>query len=183
MDITRERFTLSSRTNKSGKFKVFKPNSVSKQSYKVWKANANVMLRDVILANKVGLSYPRQLELIHGTIERILKTLIIQRYGLEVPIHETKVIYDALKADLCSELTIDEYNTLKLLDSKFLLDRYPNFERYYDYDMIEEGISVLLSINAIITDSLNLSNRAKKSIGLLEEDLYVAIDKIVDTEE
>ena len=60
--------------------------------YKHWKADSNVMMRDAILANKVGISYPRQLELIHGAIERILKSLIIRKYGLEVPVHETRVI-------------------------------------------------------------------------------------------
>lgn len=180
MDYVRERFTLNSRTNKQGKEKVFKPNSVSKENYKLWKADSNVMLRDVILANKVDMSYPRQLELIHGTIERILKTLVIQKYGLEVPIHETRVIYDALKEDLEQTLTIEEYNTLKLLDSKFLLDRYPNFNRYYDYDMVEDGINLLISINNIAEYSLKLSNRAKKTITNLEEGLYIAIDKTTD---
>lgn len=52
------------------------------------------MIRDAILANKVGLSYPRQMEMIHGAIERILKAYIIKEYGIEVLVHETKVIYD-----------------------------------------------------------------------------------------
>lgn len=51
-----QRFTLECRTNKSGKLKRFKPNSIKKETYKFWKADSNVMIRDAILANKIGIS-------------------------------------------------------------------------------------------------------------------------------
>lgn len=82
-----ERFTLQCRTNKSGKLKKFKPNCVNKKLYKFWKADSNVIIRDAILANKAELSYPRQLEMIHGAIERILKSYIIKEYGIEILVH------------------------------------------------------------------------------------------------
>lgn len=44
-----DRFTLECRTNKSGKLKKFKPNNVRKETYKFWKADSNVMMRDAIL--------------------------------------------------------------------------------------------------------------------------------------
>lgn len=54
-----EKFTLECRTNKSEKLKKFKPNCIGKETYKFWKADSNVMIRDAILANKVGISYLR----------------------------------------------------------------------------------------------------------------------------
>lgn len=93
-----------------------------------------------MLANKAGLSYQRQLELIHGTIERILKTLAIQKYGIELSVHETAMIYNAIKKDLVDELRNEDYFTLRMLDSKFIIDRYPVDNRFYEYEMIEEGI-------------------------------------------
>ena len=173
MNDIRERFTLECRTNKSTKVKIFKPNSINKEMYKHWKADSNVMMRDAILANKVGISYPRQLELIHGSIERILKSLIIRKYGLEVPVHETRVIYDAIKEDLPKELNQIDYNTLKLLDSKYILDRYPVENRFYSEEMIEMGFEVLLNINRLVEDSLELSKRAKKIILEVEEQLSI----------
>ena len=94
------------------------------------------MLRDAILANKAGLSYPRQLELIHGTIERILKTLVIQKYGIELSVHETAMIYNSIKKDLIDELRNEDYFTLRMLDSKFIIYRYPVDNRFYEYEMI-----------------------------------------------
>ncbi len=174
MEHIRDRFTLECRTNKSGKLKKFKPNSINKESYKVWKADSNVMLRDAILANKVGISYPRQLEMIHGAIERILKSLIIRLYGLEVPVHETSVIYNAIKQDLTKELNQEDYNTLKLLDSKFILDRYPVENRFYNEEMIEMGFEVLINVNRLVEDSLNLSKRAKQVILEVENEISVS---------
>ena len=174
MEDIRDRFTLKCRTNKSSKIKIFKPNSINKEMYKLWKADSNVMMRDAILANKIGISYPRQLELIHGTIERILKSLIIRKYGLEVPVHETSVIYDAIKDDLSKELSKTEYNTLKLLDSKFILDRYPVENRFYNEEMIDMGFEVLLNINRLVEDSLELSKRAKKIIIAVENELSIS---------
>lgn len=36
-------------------------------------------------------------ELIHGTIERIPKTFVIKRCGIGLSVHETAIIYDAIK--------------------------------------------------------------------------------------
>ncbi|MDU5723965.1 MAG: hypothetical protein E6Z86_17785 [Clostridium butyricum] len=99
-----EKFILECRTNKSGKLKRFKPNCVSRETYKFWKADSNVMMRDALFANKIGISYPRQLEMVHGAIERILKSFIIKEYGIEIPVHETKVIYDSIKNELNTEI-------------------------------------------------------------------------------
>lgn len=65
--------------------------------YKIWEVDANMMLREAVLANKAGVSYPRQLELIHGTVERILKTLVIQKHGIKLSVHETAIIYSTIK--------------------------------------------------------------------------------------
>ncbi|NAS18128.1 hypothetical protein GND98_009640 [Clostridium butyricum] len=170
-----EKFTLECRTNKSGKLKKFKPKNINKEKYKIWKADANVMLRDAILANKAGLSYPRQLELIHGTIERILKTLVIQMYGIELSVHETAIIYNAIKKDLVDELKIEDYLTLRMLDSKFIIDRYPVDNRFYEYEMIEEGFEVLINLNKIVDESLKLSKRAK--IAIEEAEREISIDR------
>ncbi|MPQ44988.1 hypothetical protein [Clostridium tarantellae] len=170
-----ERFTLECRTNKSGKLKKFKPKNINKEKYKIWKADANVMLRDAILANKAGLSYPRQLELIHGTIERILKTFVIQRYGIKLSVHETAIIYDAIKKDLVENLRNEDYFTLRMLDSKFIIDRYPVDNRFYEYEMIEDGFEVLININKIVDESLELSKRAK--IAIEEAEREISIDR------
>ena len=111
-----EKFTLECRTNKSDKLKKFKPKSVSKETYKFWKADSNVMVRDAILANKIGISYPRQLEMIHGAIERIIKAFIIKEYGIEVLVHETRAIYDYIRNDLSFEISKEDYATLNSLD-------------------------------------------------------------------
>ena len=95
-----ERFTLECRTNKVGKYKRFKPNCIKKENYKFWSADANVMVRDAILANKIGISYPRQLEMVHGAIERILKSFVIKEYGIELLVHEISSIYDAIKEEI-----------------------------------------------------------------------------------
>lgn len=36
------------------------------------------MIRDAILANKIVISYARQLEMVHGAIEIMLKSFIIK---------------------------------------------------------------------------------------------------------
>lgn len=170
-----ERFTLECRTNKLGKLKKFKPKNIKKEKYKIWKADANVMLRDAILANKAGLSYPRQLELIHGTIERILKTFVIKRCGIELSVHETAIIYDAIKKDLVDELRNEDYFTLRMLDSKFIIDRYPVDNRFYEYEMIEDGFEALININKIVDESLKLSKRAK--IAIEEAEREISMDR------
>lgn len=168
-----ERFTLECRTNKSGKLKKFKPKNINKEKYKIWKADANVMLRDAILANKAGLSYPRQLELIHGTVERILKTLVIQKYGIELSVHETAIIYNSIQEDLIEKLRKEDYYTLRMLDSKFILDRYPVDNRFYEYEMIENGFEALININKIVNESLQLSNRARVAIEEVEKEIII----------
>lgn len=169
-----ERFTLECRTNKSGKLKKFKPNYVKRESYKFWKADSNVMVRDAILANKISISYPRQLEIIHGAIERILKSYVIKEYGIELLVHETSVIYDAIKTDFHSEISKDDYSALKLLDNNFILFRYPTEERFYSEDMIDMAFEVLVNINSLVEDALNLSNRAKRVIRDVEDELSVS---------
>lgn len=159
---------------KSGKLKKFKPNYVKRESYKFWKADSNVMVRDAILANKISISYPRQLEIIHGAIERILKSYVIKEYGIELLVHETSVIYDAIKNDFHSEISKDDYSALKLLDNNFILFRYSTEERFYSEDMIDMAFEVLVNINSLVEDSLNLSNRAKKVIRDVENELSVS---------
>lgn len=66
-----------------------------------------------------------------------------------------------------------DYNTLKLLDSKYILDRYPVENRFYSEEMIEMGFEVLLNINRLVEDSLELSKRAKKIILEVEEQLSI----------
>lgn len=173
-----ERFTLECRTNKSGKLKRFKPNSVKKENYKFWKADSNVMFRDAILANKIGISYPRQLEMIHGTIERILKSFVIKKYGMELLVHEITVIYDCIKFDLGSEISKEDYTALKLLDNNFILHRYPSENRFYSEDMIDMAFEVLVNINSLVEEALNLSNRAKRVIREVENEL--TIDRELD---
>ncbi len=168
-----EKFTLECRTNKSGKLKKFKPNYVSKETYKFWKADSNVMMRDALLANKIGISYPRQLEMIHGAIERILKAFIIKKYGIELLVHETKAIYDCIKEELNSEISRDNYSTLSLLDNNFILYRYPTENRFYSEDMIDMAFEALIDINSIVEDSLDLSNRAIKVIERVENEISV----------
>ncbi|WP_125153449.1 hypothetical protein [Clostridium rectalis] len=167
------RFTLECRTNKSLKLKKFKPNNVKKENYKFWKADSNVMFRDAILANKVGISYPRQLEMIHGTIERILKSFVIKEYGLELLIHETGLIYESIKLDLGAEITKEDYNALKLLDNNFILHRYPKENRFYSEDMIDIAFKVLININSLVEEALNLSKRAKRVIKEVENELSI----------
>lgn len=166
-----DRFTLECKTNKSGKLKRFKPNNIKKENYKFWKADSNVMVRDSILANKIGISYPRQLEIIHGAIERILKSFVIKEYGIELLVHETRVIYDSIKSDLNSEITKDDYFALKLLDNNFILYRYPTENRFYSEDMVDMAFEVLININSLVEEALNLSNRAKHVIKQVEEEL------------
>lgn len=168
-----ERFTLECRTNNSGKLKKFKPNFANKESYKYWKADSNVMIRDAILANKIGISYPRQLEMIHGAIERILKSYILKEYGLEVLVHETSVIYDSISNDLKLGLSKDDYATLKLLDNNFILYRYPTANRFYSEDMIDMSFNALVNINSLVEDALNLSKRAKRVISEVEEEISI----------
>lgn len=169
-----DRFTLECRTNKSTKLKRFKPNCVNRESYKFWKADSNVMIRDAILANKVGLSYPRQMEMIHGAIERILKAYIIKEYGIEVLVHETKVIYDSIKCDFIVEINKEDYDTLKLLDTNFILYRYPTANRFYNEDMIDSAFKVLVNLNTLVEEALNLSNRAKVVIRKVEDEISVS---------
>lgn len=169
-----ERFTLECRTNKSGKLKKLKPNCVNKELYKFWKADSNVMVRDAILANKAGLSYPRQIEMIHGAIERILKSYIIKEYGIEILVHETRVIYDSIKSDFKVEIEKDDYDTLKLLDNNFILYRYPTANRFYNEDMIDSAFQALINVNTLIEESLNLSNRAKVVIRKVEDEISVS---------
>lgn len=173
-----DRFTLECRTNKSGKLKRFKPNNIKRENYKFWKADSNVMLRDAILANKIGISYPRQLEIIHGAIERILKSFVIKEYGIELLVHETRVIYDSIKSDLDSEISLEDYFALKLLDNNFILYRYPSENRFYSEDMIDMAFNVLVNINSLVEESLNLSNRAKRVIKKVEDEL--SFDKDLD---
>lgn len=172
-----ERFTLECRTNKSGKFKSFKPNTIKKEIYKLWKADSNVMLRDAVLANKIGISYPRQLELIHGAIERILKSFVIKEYGIELLVHETTVIYDVIKEDLVIEISESDYKSLKLLDANFIINRYPTEDRFYTEDMIDNSFKVLINLNNLIDDALNLSNRAKRHIQEVENQISVSKDE------
>ncbi len=169
-----ERFTLQCRTNKSGKLKKFKPNCVNKELYKFWKADSNVIIRDAILANKAGLSYPRQLEMIHGALERILKSYIIKEYGIEILVHETRVIYDSIKYDFEVEIETDDYDTLKLLDNNFILYRYPTANRFYNEDMIDSAFKTLINLNTLIEEALNLSNRAKIVIKKVEDEISVS---------
>lgn len=169
-----DRFTLQCRTNKSGKLKKFKPNCVNKELYKFWKADSNVIIRDAILANKAGLSYPRQLEMIHGAIERILKSYIIKEYGIEILVHETRVIYDSIKYDFEVEIETDDYDTLKLLDNNFILYRYPTANRFYNEDMIDSAFKTLINLNTLIEGALNLSNRAKIVIKKVEDEISVS---------
>ncbi|WP_290458800.1 hypothetical protein [Romboutsia ilealis] len=169
-----DRFTLQCRTNKSGKLKKFKPNCVNKELYKFWKADSNVIIRDAILANKVGLSYPRQLEMIHGALERILKSFIIKEYGIEILVHETRVIYDSIKYDFEVEIETDDYDTLKLLDNNFILYRYPTENRFYNEDMIDSAFKTLINLNTLIEEALNLSNRAKIVIKKVEDEISVS---------
>lgn len=169
-----ERFTLECRTNKSEKLKKFKPNCVNKELYKFWKADSNVMIRDAILANKVGISYPRQMEMIHGSVERILKAFIIKEYGIEVLVHETRVIYDSIKCDFAVEISKEDYDTLKLLDTNFILYRYPTGNRFYNEDMIDSAFEVLVNLNTLVEEALNLSNRAKIVISKVEDEISVS---------
>ena len=173
-----EKFTLECRTNKSDKLKKFKPNSVSKETYKFWKADSNVMVRDAILANKIGISYPRQLEMIHGAIERILKAFIIKEYGIEVLVHETRAIYDSIRNDLSFEISKEDYATLKLLDNNFILYRYPTENRFYSEDMIDMAFEALVNINSLVENALNLSKRARKVIKYVENE--ISISKNID---
>lgn len=174
MDNLMERFTLECRTNKSKKMKKFKPNNINKEVYKFWKADSNVMVRDAILANKVGVSYPRQLEMVHGAIERILKSFVIKQYGIELLIHETSTIYDAIKLDLGSEISKDNYDALRLLDNNFILYRYPTANRFYNEDMIDMAFEVLININSLVEDALKLSNRAKQVIKDVEKEISIS---------
>lgn len=169
-----KRFTLECRTNKSGKLKIFKPGRVNKESYKFWKADSNVMMRDSILANKIGVSYPRQLEMIHGAIERIIKSFIIKEYGIELLVHEIIAIYDSIKVDLGSEIAKEDYATLKLLDNNFILYRYPTENRFYNEDMIEKSFGALVNINSLVEESLKLSRRAMHVIEVVENELSIA---------
>lgn len=173
-----ERFTLECRTNKSGKLKKFKPNNIKKETYKFWKADSNVMIRDAILANKIGISYPRQLEMIHGAVERILKSFIIKEYGIELLVHETRTIYDSIKYDLGSEISKEDYMALKLLDNNFILYRYPTENRFYSEDMIDMAFEVLVNINSLVEDALNLSKRAKRAIKEVEYE--ISFDKSLE---
>ncbi len=131
------------------------------------------MIRDSILANKVGLSYLRQMEMIHGAIERILKAYIIKEYGIEVLVHETKVIYDSIKCDFNLEINKEDYDTLKLLDTNFILYRYPTSNRFYNEDMIDLAFKVLVNLNTLVEEELNLSNRAKIVIRKVEDEISV----------
>ena len=172
-----ERFTLECRTNRSGKTKRFKPNCINKEVYKFWKADSNVMVRDAILANKVGVSYPRQLEIIHGAIERILKSFVIKEYGIELLVHETTTIYDSIKQDLTLEINTVDYATLKLLDNNFILYRYPTENRFYSEDMIDMAFEALININSLVEEALNLSNRAKRVIKGVEDEISITKNK------
>ena len=166
-----ERFTLECRTNKSVKLKKFKPNSIKKNNYRFWKADSNVMFRDAILANKIGISYPRQLEMIHGAIERILKSFVIKEYGIELLVHETKTIYESIRSDLGDKISKDDYATLNLLDNNFILYRYPTENRFYSEGMIDMAFEVLININSLVEDALNLSNRARHAIKEMEDEI------------
>ncbi|MGL5378859.1 HEPN domain-containing protein [Clostridium sp.] len=132
------------------------------------------MVRDAILANTVGVSYPRQLEMVHGAIERILKSFVIKQYGIELLIHETSTIYDAIKLDLGSEISKDNYDALRLLDNNFILYRYPTANRFYNEDMIDMAFEVLININSLVEDALKLSNRAKQVIKDVEKEISIS---------
>lgn len=174
MDNLVKKFTLECRTNKSGKLKRFKPNFVNKESYKFWKADSNVMLRDAILANRFNISYPRQLEMIHGTIERIVKSFVIKEYGLELLVHEVGVICDAINNDLDNRISIEDFNALRLLDNNFILYRYPTPNRFYSEDMIDIAFKTLININSLVEEKLNLSNRAKQKIQEVENEISIS---------
>ena len=126
------------------------------------------MIRDAVLAN------PRQMEMIHGAIERILKAYIIKEYGIEVLVHETRVIYDSIKCDFNVEINKEDYDTLKLLDTNFILYRYPTANRFYNEDMIDSAFKVLVNLNTLVEESLNLSNRAKVVIKKVEDEISVS---------
>lgn len=131
------------------------------------------MMRDALLANKIGISYPRQLEMVHGAIERILKAFIIKEYGIELLVHETKAIYDSIKDDLNVEISKDGYSTLGILDNNFILYRYPTENRFYSEDMIDMAFEALIDINSIVEEALKLSNRAIKVIEKVENEISV----------
>lgn len=133
------------------------------------------MMRDALLANKIGISYPRQLEMVHDSIERILKSFIIKEYGIELLVHETKAIYDSIREELDTEISKENYSTLGLLDNNFILYRYPTENRFYSEDMIDMAFEALIDINSIVENSLNLSNRAIKVIKKVENE--ISIDK------
>lgn len=176
MDNLIERFALECRTNKSHKLKKFKPNNINKEEYKFWKADSKIMVRDAILANKIGVSYPRQLEMVHGAVERILKSFVIKQYGIELLVHETSTIYDAIKLDLGSEISKDNYDALRLLDNNFILYRCPTANRFYNEDMIDMAFEVLININSLVEDGLKLSNRAKQVIKDVEKEISIEIN-------
>lgn len=131
------------------------------------------MMRDALLANRIGISYPRQLEMVHGAIERILKAFIIKEYGIELLVHETKAIYDSIKDDLNVEISKDDYSTLGILDNNFILYRYPTENRFYSKDMIDMAFEDLIDINSIVEEALKLSNRAIKVIEKVENEISV----------
>lgn len=55
--------------------------------------------------------------MIHGAIERILKSFIIKEYGIELLVCEIRTIYDSIKNELRLEITKEDYTTLRLLDA------------------------------------------------------------------
>ena len=93
------------------------------------------MSSDAIKANEVGISAQRQLELIHGSIERSLKAYVIKEYGVIAPVHEIKAIYESISSDFDEQLNEDELDVLHLLDTKFIIDRYPARPRFYDEEI------------------------------------------------
>lgn len=111
--------------------------------------------------------------MIHGAIERILKSFIIKEYGIEVLVHETRAIYDAIRDDLSFEISKEDYSTLNLLDNNFILYRYPTQNRFYSEDMIDMAFGALVNINSLVEDALNISKRAQKVIEDVENEISV----------
>lgn len=161
MKKNKEEFIIKCKTNFSEKGRPFKGKDVSKENYKMWVADANVMFRDALLASKYGLSLPRRAEITHGAIERMLKAMIVKEYGKEIPVHEVAKLYDVIKSDLARELNEIDYKSLRLLDSMYISDRYPRKGRVYKEYLIELGVQALLNLKTIIDESLGLSKRAQ----------------------
>lgn len=62
-----------------------------------------------------------------------------------------------------------------MVDSRFILDRYPVDNRFYEYELIGNGFESLININKIVSESLELSNRDRRVIE--EADKEISIDR------